>query len=70
MTDSKECQISKSFTYFALIKLNFFIMKKNEFKIIINPLNKRNYGLDILRVISMINIINLHINGFSHMLNS
>lgn len=43
-------------------------MKKNEFKKIINPLNKRNYGIDILRFISMINIINLHINGFSNML--
>ena len=26
---------------------------------------KRNFGIDLLRIISMINIINLHINKFS-----
>lgn len=29
---------------------------------------ERNYGIDLLRIISMINIINLHINLFSHKL--
>jgi surface polysaccharide O-acyltransferase-like enzyme len=29
---------------------------------------KRNYGVDLLRIISMINIINLHINLFSRQL--
>ena len=30
--------------------------------------NKRNYGIDLLRIFSMINIINLHINLFSRQL--
>lgn len=35
-----------------------------------NYISKRNYGIDLLRMLSMINIINLHINGFSGLLRS
>lgn len=31
-------------------------------------INRRNYGIDLLRIISMINIINLHINIYSRVL--
>ena len=41
-------------------------MKLTKTKIIL--IKKRNYGIDLLRIFSMINIINLHINLFSRQL--
>ena len=40
----------------------------NEKNFINRQINRRNYGIDLLRIISMINIINLHINIYSRVL--
>lgn len=45
-----------------------FLGKKKEIKPINNQLIRRNYGIDLLKIISMINIINLHINKKSGLL--
>lgn len=45
------------------------LLIKTENKDIKNQIIKRNYGIDLLRIISMINIINLHVNMFSGQLN-
>ena len=49
------------FTYRALINN---ILKDNSINTIQNTIDKqkRNYGIDLLRILSMINIINIHIN--------
>ena len=47
---------------------NFYEITKNKNDPIKN--NRRNYGIDLLRIFSMINIINLHINIFSRLLYS
>ena len=38
------------------------ILKKKQTKININTQANRNYGIDLLKIVSMVNIINLHIN--------
>ena len=45
---------------------NFYEINKNKKEFI--KINGRNYGIDLLRIFSMINIINLHINLFSRQL--
>ena len=47
---------------------NFYEINKNKNEPVKN--NRRNYGIDLLRIFSMINIINLHINIFSRLLYS
>ena len=49
------------------IKLTRYLLDKKD-KNIINIKKKRNYGIDLLRIISMINVIILHINLFSSLL--
>ena len=44
-------------------KKNLNIIDKINFKE-----NKRNYGIDLLKIFSVINIIIIHINKFSHQL--
>ena len=59
---------------FILKNFNILFSKKmevkNEYKDKKAFLNKRNHGLDLLRIISMIHIINLHINLYSGFLAS
>ena len=45
------------------------LLIKTENRDIKKQIIKRNYGIDLLRIISMINIINLHLNMFSGKLN-
>ena len=47
-------------------KSNFYEINQNKKEFI--KINGRNYGIDLLRIFSMINIINLHINLFSRQL--
>ena len=42
-----------------------YIYRKLKEENISNIIIKRNYGIDLLRIVSMINIINLHINLYS-----
>lgn len=44
------------------------IFKKENRINVKNQIIKRNYGIDLLRIISMINIINLHLNLASRLL--
>ena len=46
-------------------KSDFYKINKNKIDL---KKNGRNYGIDLLRIFSMINIINLHINIFSRIL--
>ena len=49
-------RIQKTSFYYKKLLINKIEEKEN------NQLIKRNYGIDLLRIISMINIFNLHIN--------
>lgn len=51
------------------LKLEIDGNNKIELKQSIFPKQIRNYGIDLLKIISMINIINLHINLFTPLLN-
>ena len=53
-----------------MISENFRISHINKIKKDSIKKTDRNYGIDLLRVFSMINIINLHINLFSGQLSS
>lgn len=47
------------------IKLN----KEKNYNMQMQRIPQRNYGIDLLKILSMINIINLHINNHTHQLN-
>ena len=47
-----------------MIIKKFKVNKKKKYEKIKNHEETRKYGLDLLKIIAMINIINLHINGF------
>ena len=49
-------------------KYEQYINKNGKFEHFSNIIIKRNYGIDLLRIFSMINIINLHINLYSRQL--
>ena len=61
--------MNKTFDKINLIsgKESIQIEKKELKNTYVQPL-KRNYGIDLLKIISMINIINLHINKLSGLL--
>ena len=49
----------------SLIFSNIYEIKTNKIN---SKIKERNYSIDLLRIFSMINIINLHINLFSRLL--
>ena len=62
LKDIKDISITKNINYFSKEKNNNNFFHENILK------NKRNYGIDLLRIFSMINVIILHINSYSHLL--
>ena len=51
-----------------ITEMDSSFIDKREIKQVSNQLLRRNYGIDMLKIISMINIINLHINRKSGLL--